>query len=268
MRHDSRPEDANRHEQGTRRQGGPQTGNHAQHIGLRLEHLDQETAADGRHQHQDHGLHLPHPPALKVQERERVKRRNQTAPEEWQPEEQLQGDDRTQHFRQVRCRNCDLGQDPENQIDPGRILGPACLGQVVSRHHPQPSSQSLQQNGHQVGHQKHPDQRITEPGAPLEIGGPVAWVHVAHAYQIGRPQEREKPAQFLPPSSRRRNINRSVDLFQGFPIRTRPPTTAMHAPHDSSFTGNPGHPLSRSLYSIRFTPFFGPRQDVNPKRSK
>ena len=117
--HDCRPEDADRHEERAWRQAGPQAGHHLHEIGLSLEHLDQETTADGRHQHQDHGLHLPHPPTLKVQQRKGVKGRDQTAPEQRQAEQQLQGDDRAQHFRQIGRGDGHLGQNPKNEVDPG-----------------------------------------------------------------------------------------------------------------------------------------------------
>ena len=88
--------------------------NHPQDVGLSLEDLDQETTADGRHQHQNHGLHLPHPPALQVQERKRVEGRDQTSPEQGQAEEQLQCDDRAQHLGQVAGGDGHLGQKPED----------------------------------------------------------------------------------------------------------------------------------------------------------
>ena len=155
--HDRRPEDANRHEQRARRQAGPQARDHPQEIGLSLEHLDQETTADGRHQHQNHGFQLPHTPALKVQERKRVKGRDQTAPEQGQAKEQLERDDGAQHLGQVTRGDGHLGQNPEDQVHPGGILGPAGLRQVMTRNHPQPCGKGLEENRHQIGHQKHPD---------------------------------------------------------------------------------------------------------------
>ena len=89
------------------------------------------------------------------------------------------------------------------------------------RHHPQPSGQGLKQDRHQIGHQKHPDQRVAEPGTSLQIRRPVARVHVADAHQVGRPQEGEKPAQLLPLSPRGWNVDRPVDLLQGLSFRTR-----------------------------------------------
>ena len=212
--HHRRAEDANRHEQGAGRQARPQTRNHPHHVGLSLKDLDQETAANGGHKQEDHGLHLPHTPALQVQKRERVEGRDQTAPEHGQTEQELQGDDGSQNLRQVACRDGHLGKDPEHQVEPGRILRPAGLGQVVTRHNPQPRGQRLEEDRHQVGHQEDPDQRIAEPGAPLQVRRPVARVHVAHAHQVRRPKKGEQPAQLLPPSSGKRNINGAVDLLQ------------------------------------------------------
>ena len=64
--------------------------------------------------------------------------------EQRHPEQQLQRDDRPQHLGQVGRRDRDLGQHPEHDVDPRRILGPAGLRQVVPGHHPQPRRQGLQ----------------------------------------------------------------------------------------------------------------------------
>ena len=72
----------------------------------------------------------------------------------------------------------------------------------MTRNHPQPCGKGLEENRHQIGHQKHPDQRVAEPGTSLQIRRPVARVHVADTHQVGRPQEGEKPAQLLPLSPR------------------------------------------------------------------
>ena len=59
--------------------------------------------------------------------------------------------------------------------------------------------QRLQQNRHQVRQHDHGEQRVAEPRAAGDVGGPVARVHVADGYQIARSGE----GQHLSPEARR-----------------------------------------------------------------
>ena len=73
----------------------------------------------------------------------------------------------------------------------------AALGQVLAGHHAQPGRNHLQEHGHQAGQADDPQQPVLELGAALQVGAPVAGVHVADAHQHGRPDERPH----LPPEA-------------------------------------------------------------------
>ncbi len=92
----------------------------------------------------------------------------------------------------------------------------------MARHHPQPRRQRLEQDGHHVGHQQDPDQRIAEPRPARQVRRPVPRVHVADTHQVGRPQERQELAQTPTPTLRRRHRHRAVHLVQRSPLRWHP----------------------------------------------
>ena len=48
----------------------------------------------------------------------------------------------------------------------------------------------LHEHGHQAGQTDHPQEPVLELGAALQVGAPVAGVHVADAHQQRRPDER------------------------------------------------------------------------------
>ena len=72
------------------------------------------------------------------------------------------------------------------------------MGQVLARHDPQPGGNHLHEDGHQAGQADHPQQPVFELGAGLQVGAPVARVHVADADQNGRADEGAP----LPPETR------------------------------------------------------------------
>ena len=193
-----------------------------------MEDLDQEAAADRRHQGQDHGLHLPHPPALEVQSSTNVSNAVTRQPQSsGSPKSSFSAMIVPSTSARSVAAIATSASTQSTQLTPRRILGPAGLRQVVPRHHPQPRRQRLEQHGHQVRHQQDPDQRVAEPGPALQVGRPVARVHVADAHQVRRPQEREQPAQPLPASPGGRDVDRAVDLLQRLPSGRVSSTTAI-----------------------------------------
>ena len=67
----------------------------------------------------------------------------------------------------------------------------AVLGQVLPGGDAELGREGLDQHGHQVAGHDHPQQRVAELGAALDVGGEVARVHVGDAGDEGRPQERQ-----------------------------------------------------------------------------
>ena len=165
---------------------------HPRNRRLAQKHLDEKAAADGCHQHQNEGLELANAKLLNQQQQEHVATGDQNAPENRDAHEQIQADRRAEHFRQIAGGNGDFAKAEENVVHRARVIVVACLGQVAAGHQPQPGAQGLQQNGHGVAHQQDPDQPVTELGAALKVGGPVAGVHIAHGNQVRRTGKRKQ----------------------------------------------------------------------------
>ena len=70
-----------------------------------------------------------------------------------------------------------------------RIPVAAALGEVLAGDHAQPGGDHLHEDGHQAGQADHPQEPVLELRAALQVGSPVAGVHVADADQNGRPDE-------------------------------------------------------------------------------
>ena len=67
---------------------------------------------------------------------------------------------------------------------PGSARGDAELG-----------GERLDEHRHQVAGDDHPQQRVAELRAALDVGGEVAGVHVGDAGDEGRPEERQQPGE-------------------------------------------------------------------------
>ena len=80
-------------------------------------------------------------------------------------------------------------------------MATAGLGQIQARGDAQPAAEGLQQHRHQAGEGHHPEQAVAIGGARRQIGGPVAWIHVAHRHQVGRTKHPQQGGQ--PPGVRR-----------------------------------------------------------------
>ena len=59
---------------------------------------------------------------------------------------------------------------------------------------PSLSGERLEQDRHQVGDQDDAEQRVAEPRAAGEVGGPVARIHVADGDQVARARRRRAPS--------------------------------------------------------------------------
>ena len=53
----------------------------------------------------------------------------------------------------------------------------------------------LEQYRHNVRHHEDPEQPVTESRSPSQVGRPVARVHIADAYEVGRTGERKRRRQ-------------------------------------------------------------------------
>ncbi len=85
-----------------------------------------------------------------------------------------------------------ISQRPQSaRLTRARVGFAAGLGQIAAGNDAQARAERLQQDGHGVGHDQHPQQAVAEARAAFQVGGPVAGVHIADADQIGRAGEGE-----------------------------------------------------------------------------
>ena len=85
---------------------------------------------------------------------------------------------------------------------PGEVL-PALLGQVAAGGDAQLGRKRLDEHGHQVADDDHPQQGVAELGAAGDIGGEIAGVDVSYAGDEGRShegQQARKATFFTPPA--------------------------------------------------------------------
>ena len=217
MRHDRGPEHADGHIQAVREhlligriETGDQAADDLRPVRPGQADFNDEADGDNADERQSHQLQQPHATALDGQEYEGIGRGNRQPPDVRQPEEQLERDDRADHFRQIAGGDGNFAQNPQRNHHRAGILLPACLGQVSAGHDAQTRRQALQEQGHDVGKKKDPQEAIAEARSRLEVGSPVARVHVADAYEESRPGESQEP----PPARTMRNRHRAVDVLQ------------------------------------------------------
>ena len=198
--HDGGPEDADGDvERPGIRQGGDEALDERAPVRPGQDDLHQEGDADGRHQGEDHGLQLADAEAGQQEQEEHIEGRDEDAGEERQPEQQLQRDGGTDDLGQIAGGDGDLGQQVERQVHDRGVGLPGGLGQVPPADDPQPGREALEEDGHQVGHQEHPEQLVFVAAAAGDVGGPVARIHVAHRHQEGGTGHRQPPAPARPP---------------------------------------------------------------------
>ena len=118
-----------------------------------------------------------------------------------------------EHLGQVAGADGNLAHQPVGPAGPARIPVAAALGEVLAGHDAQTGGNHLHENGHQAGQSDDPQQPVLELGAALQVGAPVAGVHVADADQNGRPGKRPQ----LPPEAGLMvgHFHGAMHLFQG-----------------------------------------------------
>jgi hypothetical protein len=83
----------------------------------------------------------------------------------------------------------DFGEEPQNQGDGFREGVAAGLRQVSARGDGEAGAERLQDDRHDVGHQRDDEQRVAELGAAGDRGGPVAGIHVADRDEVAGADE-------------------------------------------------------------------------------
>ena len=126
--------------------------------------------------------------------------------------EQMNGDSAAKHFGQVTRGNRNFARQPIRQSGPAGVVVAACLGQVLAGDDAQPRRTDLHEDGHQARQRHHPEKSVAVLGAGLEVGRPVAGVHVADADEEGRAGE--GPTLAPKTGGRRRHRNGVMQAFQ------------------------------------------------------
>ena len=93
-------------------------------------------------------------------------------------------------------------------------MGAAKFGQVLASHNAKACGEGLEQHGHDIGHQHHPQQRVAVTRTAFDIGSEVARVDVRHRHHHGgacEGKERSDAAATTPPGMA------CLDRFPVFP---------------------------------------------------
>ena len=135
-------------------------------------------------------------------------------------EQQIERDRRPDDFGEIAGGDRDLAQHPQKNRDRARVVIAAGLREIAAGDDAELRGEPLQQNRHQIGEQDHAEQRVAEPRAAGEIGGPVARVHVADRDQVARTGEGQ---QLAPEAGVCRDGDGAVDFGQAVRGRRQAP---------------------------------------------
>ena len=136
-------------------------------------------------------------------------------------EHDVDGDRAAEHLRQIARADGHFAEQPVGPARPARIPIAATLRQVLAGHDPQTGGNDLHEDRHQAGQADHPEKTEFELRAALQVGAPVARVHVAHADEQGRS---DKSPPILPETGRpRRHRHRPVHPLPATDCRGAPP---------------------------------------------
>ena len=195
--------DGVRHHGGAEHRGGEQDGvgaveardqpgQHAAGVGRGDEQTGEEPDRDDGEQPDDHVLEPPLPvPVLGSQQEQGHDADDQPAERQRDAEQQLQGDGTADHLGDVGgCRD-HLGLHPERQPRGATHALTEHARQRVAGDQPQLGGLVLDQDGHRVRRDEHPEQQVAVPRAGGEVRGDVARVDVGDGRdERGAEQER------------------------------------------------------------------------------
>src|SRR5438093_312200 len=84
-------------------------------------------------------------------------------------------------LRDCTSAECKYAGEPVRPAGPARVVIAASLSQILAGHQAQPRGQDLHDDRHEAGGGDHPEQAVAIVGPGLQVGAPVAGVHVADA---------------------------------------------------------------------------------------
>ncbi len=213
MRHDGRTEDADGEierllagKRGDRRH--QPLGDRAP-IGVQESELGGEANADRHDQSENDRLDLAEALPLETKHYERVEDGEQDADAQLDAEQQLEGERSAQHLGQVAGDDGDFRQQPHAQAGERVEVLPRQSREVLAGRDAEPRAQALQDDGGEARQHDHEEQPIAEFGTGLDVGRPVAGVHVADGDEQARTGETE---DFLPGRAGPRDGDRAAHL--------------------------------------------------------
>ena len=110
-------------------------------------------------------------------------------------EEQIERDGCAEDFGKVAGNNGDFTEEPEGEVDRPGVGFATRLGEVAAGDDSEAGAERLEQDRHEVGHDENPEQAVAEACTAIEIGSPVAGVHVTDADEVGRATEGKDTAE-------------------------------------------------------------------------
>jgi hypothetical protein len=126
------------------------------------EQVEAEREHDHGHEAGDRRLKTPEPPDLQAEDGERGHAGQQPGDPHGQPEDHVQAEGRADELGQVGRHRDRLGLQPQQHHGAEREPVAADLGQAPAGGDAQLGAQRLDEHGHQVGRQHHPQQRVAE----------------------------------------------------------------------------------------------------------
>ncbi len=163
-------------------------------VGIGHRHLHAKAYGDYQERADDERLDPAEAQVLQIENEKNVERRDEHADLEWNAEQQIEADGRADHLGEIGGADGYLRHHPQYVADGSRKAVSTCLGKIAARGEAEARAQRLQQDRHEVRHQRDAQQRVAELGATGERRGPVAGVHVADGDEVPRSQEREHTA--------------------------------------------------------------------------
>src|SRR6266404_3227002 len=135
-------------------------------------------------------------------------------------EKQLQSDGGAEDFGEITSGDGDFADDPKKNGSRAGVGFAAGLGKVAAGDDAKLGGKRLKKHRHEVAEKNDAEEGVAELGAALEVGGPVAGVHVAHGDEVAWAGERENLAE---PRSSGRDGNRAMRFREGRSAREGPP---------------------------------------------
>ena len=135
-------------------------------IGIGHRHLHAEANGDHHQRRHDEGLDPAEAEVLQIEDEEHVERRDEHADLERNAEQQIESDRRADHLGKIGGADGDLRQQPQHVADRFGERVAARLGKVAPRCEAEARAQRLQQDRHDVRHQRDAQQRVAELEPP------------------------------------------------------------------------------------------------------